>query len=224
MIIVTMLLGLLIIGLSLTSAISKGLLPPSLLTLMCVATTYQALSTNTTEACIVHRTDMPLWVMIASFLIALGQVVWLAISTANQNRELIDTTAKHYSNPSPLSARSRNVNDTSNPYANLDGEDDTSSTAYKAMGRTSNELREEDEVETNPPKHWVFHITLVSCAMYLAMMLSGWGGEIATSINNTEASIQSFWVKIIAVWASYALYIWTMVAPLIFPDRDFSSQ
>lgn len=32
----------------------------------------------------------------------------------------------------------------------------------------------------------------------------------------------SVWVKICASWAGLLLYLWTLVAPLLLPNRDFS--
>lgn len=32
----------------------------------------------------------------------------------------------------------------------------------------------------------------------------------------------SVWVKICASWAGLVLYLWTLVAPLLLPNRDFS--
>ncbi len=31
----------------------------------------------------------------------------------------------------------------------------------------------------------------------------------------------SVWVKVVTQWCVAGLYIWTMVAPYVFPDRDF---
>ena len=32
----------------------------------------------------------------------------------------------------------------------------------------------------------------------------------------------SVWVKVVSQWVTAALYMWTLVAPLVLPDRDFS--
>jgi hypothetical protein len=32
----------------------------------------------------------------------------------------------------------------------------------------------------------------------------------------------SVWVKVVSQWVTVGLYCWTLVAPVLFPDRDFS--
>lgn len=39
----------------------------------------------------------------------------------------------------------------------------------------------------------------------------------SSSFNNI-----SMWVKIVAQWVTILLFSWTLVAPKLFPDRDFS--
>ena len=31
----------------------------------------------------------------------------------------------------------------------------------------------------------------------------------------------SVWVKVVTQWVTVALYVWTLVAPLVLPDREF---
>jgi hypothetical protein len=40
-----------------------------------------------------------------------------------------------------------------------------------------------------------------------------------STYNNNFASL---WVKIVSSWICVILYIWTCVAPALFPDRDFA--
>jgi hypothetical protein len=67
-----------------------------------------------------------------------------------------------------------------------------------------------------------FHGIMALAACYLAMMLTGWGAEYTTKLNNTDASEQSFWIKTVNLWVAYALYIWTLVAPIVLKNREFS--
>ena len=42
------------------------------------------------------------------------------------------------------------------------------------------------------------------------------------SIESISANMSAVWVKIISSWLCFVIYMWTLVAPLILPDRDFS--
>lgn len=71
-----------------------------------------------------------------------------------------------------------------------------------------------------------FHLTFMAASFYMAMVLNDWSVMTAdlTSPNGVtiEHGFGAMWVKIISSWVCALLYLWTLVAPLIFPDRDFS--
>jgi len=74
------------------------------------------------------------------------------------------------------------------------------------------------------PSWWTFHLVMTLAAFYMAMLLTGWGAEHTDSkINNTDASEMSLWIKIASVITVYVLYLWTLIAPKLCPNRDFSS-
>lgn len=55
------------------------------------------------------------------------------------------------------------------------------------------------------------------------MRFTGAESAIADSCRSSaaiDASV-SMWVKIGSQWATMGLYVWTLVAPCLFPDRDF---
>ncbi|XP_073936829.1 serine incorporator 2 isoform X2 [Castor canadensis] len=65
-----------------------------------------------------------------------------------------------------------------------------------------------------------FHFCLVLASLYIMMTLTNW-----YSPNETQKMISTWtavWVKICASWAGLCLYLWTLVAPLLLPNRDFS--
>uniref|UniRef100_A0A0E0DEE0 Uncharacterized protein n=1 Tax=Oryza meridionalis TaxID=40149 RepID=A0A0E0DEE0_9ORYZ len=55
-----------------------------------------------------------------------------------------------------------------------------------------------------------------------AMLLTGWTSAASDSSELMDVGWTTVWVRICTEWATAALYIWTLVAPLLFPDRDFS--
>jgi len=71
-----------------------------------------------------------------------------------------------------------------------------------------------------------FHIVFALAACYSAMLLTRWGDidhEDTPDKINLQDSELSVWLKIVSSWLCYLIYTWAMVAPPLFPDRDFSS-
>ena len=69
-----------------------------------------------------------------------------------------------------------------------------------------------------------FHIVMIFACFYFAMILSNWGQAVVKggSFFQLGASELGMWIKLGAAWATMALYNWTLIAPKIFPNRDFS--
>jgi len=69
-----------------------------------------------------------------------------------------------------------------------------------------------------------FHLILLFASCYVCMLLTNWGNPV---INGKEfidfqAGNRSMWMKLATSWATTILYVWTLVAPALCPDRDFS--
>lgn len=69
--------------------------------------------------------------------------------------------------------------------------------------------------------YFLFHVIFFLATQYIAALLT-----INVGIEPTEGGFIpvgrtyfNTWVKIISSWVCYALYIWTLVAPVLFPDR-----
>ncbi|CBJ27137.1 conserved unknown protein [Ectocarpus siliculosus] len=70
---------------------------------------------------------------------------------------------------------------------------------------------------------WRFNVVMVLISMFFGMMLTNWGdinedGESSDPKNGWTA----MWLTTTGQWVCYIIYAWTLVAPLVFPDRDFS--
>ncbi|MGH0181369.1 UNVERIFIED_CONTAM: hypothetical protein FKN15_006462 [Acipenser sinensis] len=95
-------------------------------------------------------------------------------------------------------------------------------------GESSEGLREEglrrpvdNEEEAVTYSYSFFHFCLVLSSLYIMMTLTNWyqpdaGYQVMTS------AWPAVWVKISSSWLGLALYLWTLVAPLVLPDRDFN--
>ncbi|XP_037078986.1 serine incorporator 3-like isoform X2 [Pollicipes pollicipes] len=66
-----------------------------------------------------------------------------------------------------------------------------------------------------------FHLMFALATLYVMMTLTNWyspNSDLRTLSNNAA----SMWVKIASSWMCLALYTWSLVAPLILTNRDFS--
>ncbi|KAG6432213.1 hypothetical protein SASPL_103787 [Salvia splendens] len=68
--------------------------------------------------------------------------------------------------------------------------------------------------------YFFFHIIFALASMYSAMLLSGWTSD-SESTDLIDVGWTSVWVRICTEWITAGLYIWSLVAPIIFPDREF---
>eukprot|EP00882_Tetradesmus_deserticola_P026934 GHRQ01029755.1.p1 GENE.GHRQ01029755.1~~GHRQ01029755.1.p1 ORF type:complete len:452 (-),score=187.10 GHRQ01029755.1:218-1573(-) len=65
-----------------------------------------------------------------------------------------------------------------------------------------------------------FHLIFALASMYIAMLLTGWGA-VEQERDRLDVGWTSVWVKTAAEWVTGVLYSWTLIAPALFPDRDF---
>ncbi|PSS01460.1 Serine incorporator [Actinidia chinensis var. chinensis] len=83
------------------------------------------------------------------------------------------------------------------------------------------EGKEKKEKEPRPVSYsyMFFHLIFALASMYSAMLLSGWSSSESADL--IDVGWTSVWVRIGTEWVTAALYVWTLVAPLIMPDREF---
>mmetsp|Transcript_125617 Transcript_125617/g.351785 ORF Transcript_125617/g.351785 Transcript_125617/m.351785 type:complete len:460 (-) Transcript_125617:71-1450(-) len=79
------------------------------------------------------------------------------------------------------------------------------------------------DVPTNFSNSWKLNFVLASVSCWFAMSLTGWG-SIQTGGNVADPLVgqASMWMIVGSQWFVLTLYLWTLVAPRLFPDRDFS--
>lgn len=83
---------------------------------------------------------------------------------------------------------------------------------------------EGDSVDEPDRLAWVFHLVMAFAGLYLAMLCTNWGNvdAINSATGNPELSLASMWVRIASQWLIYLLYGWSLIAPRVCPNRDFS--
>jgi len=90
--------------------------------------------------------------------------------------------------------------------------------------------KEEEETAKEDPNEPVsynysrFHFIFALGALYIAMLMSDWhtvykgdGGSVTV-----DSGLAAVWVKAVSSWVCVGVYLWTLVAPLAFPNRDWS--
>ncbi|KAM4623107.1 serine incorporator 3 [Discoglossus pictus] len=76
---------------------------------------------------------------------------------------------------------------------------------------------EKDGVQYN---YAFFHFMLTLASLYIMMTLSNWYSPDA-DFKTMTSKWPAVWVKISSSWVCLLLYFWTMIAPVVLPNRDF---
>jgi serine incorporator 1/3 len=98
------------------------------------------------------------------------------------------------------------------PMSSLDSNDD------------SNAYPEDDEKDGVQYNYSFFHFIFLIASMYLAMLVTNWDTVEFSSDDYVwivGRSLTAVWVKVVSSWVVLILYGWTVVAPLVMPDRDW---
>ncbi|CAM9286446.1 unnamed protein product [Phaeothamnion confervicola] len=70
---------------------------------------------------------------------------------------------------------------------------------------------------------WKFNIVMALICTYFAMLLTNWGDiQTSTDTSDPKNGRVALWMTAAGQWIALLLYGWTLVAPRLFPDRDFS--
>ncbi|KAE8715075.1 hypothetical protein F3Y22_tig00110187pilonHSYRG00520 [Hibiscus syriacus] len=83
---------------------------------------------------------------------------------------------------------------------------------------------EQEEEKENKPvtySYAFFHVIFSLASMYSAMLLTGWSTSVGESGKLVDVGWPSVWVRILTGWVTAALYLWSLLAPTLFPGREF---
>lgn len=88
-------------------------------------------------------------------------------------------------------------------------------------------LEKDDETIKVRYHYSSFHLIFVLATMYVAMLLTHWNivtrsgqssNDNATPVKIGHSTV-TMWMRIISSWVCMFLYAWTLIAPVVFPDR-----
>ena len=114
---------------------------------------------------------------------------------------------------------------------------DTKGPENKFTNIVAEEGNSEDQIEEDTPNgakkdSYVFPVSLATMvfqafmifvSIYYAMLITNWGRPHVRD-DDYEYFISAwagFWVKIVVSWIMCGLYLFSLLAPLIFPNREF---
>eukprot|EP00516_Mucochytrium_quahogii_P009104 CAMPEP_0203774544 /NCGR_PEP_ID=MMETSP0099_2-20121227/5418_1 /ASSEMBLY_ACC=CAM_ASM_000209 /TAXON_ID=96639 /ORGANISM=" , Strain NY0313808BC1" /LENGTH=442 /DNA_ID=CAMNT_0050672789 /DNA_START=191 /DNA_END=1519 /DNA_ORIENTATION=+ len=143
-------------------------------------------------------------------IIATISLMWTSLSVTDSLQSLVsgqDVEAGGESGPNATT-----------PLYTVEGEDGQERQAQRPALETSDESSDWNENHV-----WVFHLTMMTAAMYMSMLLTNWGAEDNAHGNeNGKVGYASMWVKFVSAFLTMILYIWTLVAPKVLGEyRDF---
>eukprot|EP00750_Incisomonas_marina_P006588 INCI14677.1.p1 GENE.INCI14677.1~~INCI14677.1.p1 ORF type:complete len:502 (+),score=93.62 INCI14677.1:280-1785(+) len=65
----------------------------------------------------------------------------------------------------------------------------------------------------------LFQLVMCLACFYMAMLLTNWATYEASNVAGVGTA--SMWIKFVSQWATVALFLWTLIAPLCCPNRSF---
>ncbi|KXS20326.1 TMS membrane protein/tumor differentially expressed protein [Gonapodya prolifera JEL478] len=80
----------------------------------------------------------------------------------------------------------------------------------------------DDEKQGSVYSYSFYHFVFAIAAMYVAMLVTNWNTVTSNSgLTTVGRSWASVWVRAATSWVVLGLYVWTLVAPVLLPDREF---
>ncbi|KAL9993159.1 putative serine incorporator/TMS membrane protein [Helianthus debilis subsp. tardiflorus] len=83
------------------------------------------------------------------------------------------------------------------------------------------EKQEEDDV---PYGYGFFHLVFASGVMYFAMLLIGWNSHHTMQRWTIDVGWTSTWVRIVNEWLAVCVYLWMLVAPIVWKSRKVAEE
>lgn len=83
------------------------------------------------------------------------------------------------------------------------------------------EDKKKDEHKLVSYSYSFFYLIFSLASMYSSMLLTGWSTSVGESGKLVDVGWPSVCVRIVTEWATAALFIWSLIAPVLFPDREF---
>ncbi|XP_010938752.1 uncharacterized protein [Elaeis guineensis] len=198
-IVMTMILAFAFAVVALHPQVNGSLLPASVISVYCAYLCYSGLSSEPRDyACNglhKHSKQVSTGTLVLGLLTTVISVVYSAVRTGSSTSFLSPPSSPKSGSSKPLLEEGEVES----------GKDD----------------KKESEARPVTYSYTFFHLIFALASMYSAMLLTGWTSSTSDSSELIDVGWTSVWVRICTEWATAALYIWTLIAPLVLPDREF---
>jgi hypothetical protein len=208
-------MGLILCGLSLHPRVregrpSSGLLQSAVVMMYSTYLVYSAINSEPQSKCnpLTYTDGTKATALIIGAVFTIVSVVYSTIRTASASSDLLGNTSSSTDiEKSPL------VTST------------TADGSVVVVDQSDGPI-EDDEAESTVYNYTHFHLSFALGSMYICMLLTNWmtiAGTGGDGVNvNVDKGMVSVWVKMASSWVTILLYTWTLVAPALFPDREWN--
>lgn len=193
-----------------------SLLTSSVISIYVVYLAFSIVSKNPRYECNPHLGQNDVWGITIGLVLTTISMIWTGWSWSAEARLSVDSvqTAKAI-NPVPPSHSLDNVN-LDVPF--LAAEEQPTAGLITGSSQT---------VDSPGLEHvWKLNVVMALISCYVAMILTNWGTVNGLDENHNAANptVGRINMAILGVsqWMAIGLYSWTLIAPRLFPDRDFS--
>lgn len=194
-----------------------SLLTSSIMSLYVVYLAYSMVSKNPNGTCNPHLGQNDVFGITMGLTLTAISLAWTGWSWTAEERLNVDNVQVARAVTTPQQATSSTGVNLDQPF--LDPED------RPATGLVT----ETDESLTSSVGGgvWKLNVVMALIACFVAMLLTGWGTitiipeEETNAANPTIGRVNMAMIGI-SQWTAILLYIWTLLAPRLFPDRDFN--
>jgi len=200
---------------------SGNLLTSAAVSAYAVFVAYTAVSRDPDERCNPFARDRDILGIVCGLGLALVSLAWTAHASSAGIADMLDDGGDAMSS----AASSRDLGRELVPRASSmergddDDDDDARASSTSAVPPPPIECLDGGDAESIR-----LNVVLALVACYVACSLTNWGTWDTAGGAGLEAPLAgrvSSWLNIAAQWVMMCLYFWTLVAPLIFPDREF---
>jgi len=210
----TLILGVAGTVISVTNRVGKGLLTPLVVFDYCVYLCWQAIYSSPDVNCNPNAEETN-----DTALIIVGLAI--AVASLTYTSWSAGTTGINIFRTEPTEADAAAV---SSPPAEDPEAKKEAKAADAAEGGPRSATADEIADLKKRGSHSFFHFVMAMGGVYMSMVLTNWGSNTyGGNSSGATVSWESMWIKITSQWVTFAFYLWTMLAPICFPDRDFSN-